>query len=183
MQDMIERTFAMIKPDGVARGLTGQIITDFERSGLKLVGLKMLLPERSLVEKHYSGDNAWIANLGQRTMDGCIELGMDLAKEYGTTDTLELGKQIKEWLIDYICSGPVVAMVWEGMVAVSNVRRLCGNTIPNKAEPGSIRGKYGLDSAISANSQKRPVFNIIHASGNAEEAATEIKLWFPELVK
>ena len=89
---------------------------------------------------------------------------------------------VKVWLIDYITSGSVVAMVWEGPLAVSNVRRMCGNTVPSKAEPGSIRGKYGLDSAVSANAEKRPIFNLIHASGNVEEAATEIKLWFPEII-
>jgi len=177
----MERTFSMIKPDGVARGLIGEVITIFERSGLKLVAMKMVQPERGLIEIHYPNTDVWLGGVGQHTVDGCAELGLDVIKEFGTNDPIAIGKMVKVWLVDYITSGNVVAMVWEGSLAVANVRRLCGNTLPSKAEPGSIRGKYGLDSAVLANSEKRPVFNLIHASGNLEEAQTEIKLWFPEM--
>lgn len=178
---MQERTFSMVKPDGVTRGLIGEIITTFEKSGLKLVAMKLVKPEKELVMTHYPSTDQWLGGVGQHTVDGCAELGMDVVKEFGTDDAVEIGKMVKVWLVDYITSGNVVAMVWEGPLAVSNVRRLCGNTLPSKAEPGSIRGKYGLDSAVLANAEKRPVFNLIHASGNVEEANTEIKLWFPEL--
>jgi len=181
--EMVERTFTMIKPEGVARGLAGQIITTFEQSGLKLVAMKMLQPTRELVNVHYPNTTEWLGGVGKHTVDGCAELGMDVVKEFGTADPVEIGKMVKVWLVDYIASGPVIVMIWEGPLAVSNVRRLCGNTLPNKAEAGSIRGKYALDSAVLANSEKRPVFNLIHASGNLEEAATEIKLWFPEPIK
>jgi len=177
----MERTFAMVKPDGVSRGLAGEIIATFEHAGLKLVAMKMFKPERKLVETHYPNTGQWLGGVGQHTVDGCAELGMDVVKEFGTADPIEIGKMVKVWLVDFITSGKVVAMVWEGPLAVSNVRRLCGNTLPNKAEAGSIRGKYGLDSAVLANAEKRPVFNLVHASGNTEEAETEIKLWFPEL--
>lgn len=178
-----ERTFVMVKPDGVNRGLVGEIIATFERAGLKLAAMKMFKPDRSLVEVHYPNTDQWLGGVGQHTVDGCAELGMDVVKEFGTSDPIAIGKMVKVWLVDFITSGKVVAMVWEGPLAVSNIRRLCGNTLPNKAEAGSIRGKYGLDSAVLANAEKRPVFNLVHASGNTEEAATEIKLWFPELPK
>ncbi|MFH0912164.1 MAG: nucleoside-diphosphate kinase [Patescibacteria group bacterium] len=177
----MEKTFVMVKPDGIKRGLVGEVIATFERSGLKLAAIKMLQPERGLVEKHYPSADQWLGGVGQHTVDGCAELGMDVIKEFGTADPIEIGKMVKVWLVDFITSGPVVAMIWEGPLAVSNVRRLCGNTLPNKAEAGSIRGKYGLDSAVLANAEKRPVFNLVHASGNVEEAKTEINLWFPEL--
>lgn len=180
---MQERTFSMVKPDGVTRGLVGEIIATLERSGLKLVAMKMLQPERDLIETHYPSTDEWLGGVGKHTVDGCAELGMDVVKEFGTANPIEIGKMVKVWLVDYITSGKVVAMVWEGPLAVSNLRRLCGNTLPNKAEAGSIRGRYGLDSAVLANAEKRPVFNLIHASGNVEEAGAEIKLWFPELVK
>jgi len=179
---MQEKTFAMIKPDGVDRGLIGAIIVMLEQTGLKLVAMKMLKADKDLVATHYPSTDQWLSGVGQHTVDGCAELGMDVVKEFGTADPIEIGKMVKVWLIDYITSGSVVAMVWEGPLAVSNVRRMCGNTVPSKAEPGSIRGKYGLDSAVSANAEKRPIFNLIHASGNVEEAATEIKLWFPEII-
>ena len=178
----MERTFSMIKPDAVKRGLIGEIIATFEKAGLKLTAMKMLQPSRELVSTHYPDTTEWLGGVGKHTVDGCAELGMDVEKEFGTSDPVEIGKMVKVWLVDFITSGPVVVMIWEGPLAVSNVRRLCGNTLPNKAEAGSIRGKYGLDSAVLANAEKRPVLNLIHASGNVEEAETEIKLWFPELV-
>ena len=178
----MERTFVMIKPDGVARGIVGEIITTFEQTGLKLTAMKMLQPTKELAEVHYPSTEKWWGGVGQHTVDGCAELGLDVVKEFGTADPVEIGKMVKVWLVDFITSGKVVAMIWEGPLAVANVRRLCGNTLPSKAEAGSIRGRYGLDSAVLANAEKRPVFNLVHASGNLEEAATEIKLWFPELV-
>jgi len=177
----MERTFVMIKPDGVARGLIGEIISTFERAGLKLVMMKMLQPTKELAETHYPSTEKWLGGVGQHTVDGCVELGLDVVKEFGTADPVEIGKMVKVWLVDFITSGKVVAMIWEGTLAVANVRRLCGNTLPSKAEAGSIRGKYGLDSAVLANTAKRSLFNLVHASGNLEEATTEIKLWFPEL--
>lgn len=178
---MAEKTFVMIKPDGVARGLAGEIIATFERAGLKLVAMKMLKPDRQLLEVHYPNTDDWLRNVGQHTIDGYAEIGLDLVKEFNTTDPIAIGRAVKVWLVDSIASGNVVAMVWEGFSAIANVRRLCGTTMPLTADPGSIRGKYGLDSAASANSQRRPVFNLIHASGNVDEAKAEIKLWFPEL--
>lgn len=178
---MIERTFVMIKPDAVRRGLVGAIITTFEQAGLTIVAGKLTRASRELVTKHYPDTNEWLAAVGGKTLMGYAEVGLDVKKELGTDDPIEIGKMVKAWLVDFITSGDVVAMVLEGNAAVANVRRLCGNTLPIFAEPGSIRGRYSLDSPDLANAQKRPVYNLIHASGELKEAKFEISLWFPEL--
>lgn len=178
---MIERTFVMIKPDGVRRNLVGEIISIFERVGLKIAALKMMRPTKELVFKHYPEDEGWFSEVGEKTIDGYKELGLDVKNEFGSDDSIEIGRMVKEWLIDFISSGNVVAMVLEGNAAVKNVRRLCGNTFPIFADPGSIRGRYSLESPDSANAEKRPVQNLVHASGKPEEAKYEISIWFPEL--
>jgi len=180
---MIERTFAMIKPDGVNRGLIGEIISTFERADLTIIALKMLRPTKEMVSRHYPDTTEWLHTVGGKTLQGYSEIGIDVKAELGTDDQIEIGKMIKQWLIDYITSGNVVAMVLEGNLAVSNVRRLCGNTLPIFADPGSIRGRYSLDSPDLANGEKRPVYNLVHASGEQSEAQYEISLWFPDLIK
>jgi nucleoside-diphosphate kinase len=96
----------------------------------------------------------------------------------GTSDPHQIGLMIRDWLIEYITSDPVVAMVWEGPLAVSLVRKIAGNTLPFKAECGSIRGDLAFDSSALANTAKRAIKNLIHASGSKEEAQYEIPLWF-----
>ncbi len=178
---MIERTFVMIKPDGTKRGLVGEIISTFERAGLKIVALKMTIATEELVVKHYPETDKWFSSVGKKTLDGYVKMGLDAKQELGIDDKIEIGKMVKKWLIDYIISGNVVAMILEGNAAVSNVRRICGETIPIFADPGSIRGGYCLDSPDLANAEKRPIQNLIHASGDFDEAQFEIGLWFPEL--
>lgn len=178
---MLERTFAMVKPDGVSRGLVGEIIISFERAGLKILALEMRRATADLVEKHYPSSDEWFMTVGGKTLKGYSELGVDVVAELGTDDRLRIGKMVKSWLADYITSGPVVAMVLEGESAIANVRRLCGNTLPVFADPGSIRGRYCIDTPVAANAEKRPVYNVIHASGDQEEARNEIGLWFPKM--
>lgn len=172
----------MIKPDGVNRGFIGEIISTFEKSGFNIIALKMVKPTKELVAKHYPDKTDWFHSVGGKTLKGYAEIGLNVKKELGTDDQVEIGKMIKNWLIDYITSGNVVAMVLEGNLAVSNVRRLCGNTLPIFADPGSIRGRYSLDSPDFANAEKRPVYNLVHASGEKSEAEYEISLWFPNIM-
>lgn len=171
----------MVKPDGVKRGLVGEIIRRFENAGLKFMAMKLLWPERPLLEKHYPATPELLKRLGDNTVRAFTTLGRDLVKTYGTSDPIELGKRVRGWLLDYTGSGNVVAMVLEGNHAVKNVRRIVGTTIPTESPPGTIRGDYSIDSADAANTEDRPLQNLVHASGNAEEAKDEIKLWFPEL--
>lgn len=177
----MEQTFVMVKPDGVLRGLIGDIISILEHAGLKLVAIKMLRPSREIVQKHYPDTEQWYATVGHKTFQGYALLGKDAKSELGVEDPVEIGRMVKDWLVDFLTSGNVVAMVWEGNAAVLNVRRLCGNTLPIKADPGSIRGRFSLDSPDIANAQKRSVYNLVHASGEVEEAKSEIRLWFPDL--
>lgn len=170
----------MIKPDGVKRGLIGEIIARFERSGLKLVALKMVHPTRDMVEKHYPSTDIWFRTVGEKTLNSYKEFGLNPKEHLGTDSALEIGKTVKGWLIDFISSGPVVCMVWEGNHAIENVRRLVGNTLPIKAAPGTIRGDFTCDSPDLANVGHRPIRNLIHASGDAAEAHHEITLWFTE---
>jgi len=176
----MERTFIMIKPDAVMRGLIGDIIGKFERVGLKLVGMKMARPDEKKVEGFYPSDEGWLGAVGNKSKEGYKKLGMDLAKEMGTDDAVEIGKVIKGWLLKYISAGPVVAMVFEGNRAAEMSRQIVGFTEPFSAVPGTVRGDFSTDSFELANRDFRSLFNVIHASGNAEEAATEIKYWFSD---
>lgn len=177
----MERTLVILKPDAVSRGLTGRIIEILEDTSLKIVGLKMVVAENAIMDTHYPMDKEWIENIGRRTVDGLKEIGMDPIKEVGTDNLYEVGLIVRKWLVDFMVSGPVVAMVLEGNLAAKNVRKLVGHTVPSLADPGTIRGRFSIESAEFANLEKRPILNLIHASGDAEEAAREIKLWFPEL--
>jgi len=179
-RDAMERTFVMIKPDGVNRGLVGQIIARFERAGLKLVALKMVHPTREMVEKHYPSTDEWFETAGNKTLTSYREYGMDPKEHLGTASAAEIGKIIKGWLIDFLSSSPVVCMVLEGNHAIENVRRLVGNTLPIRADPGTIRGDFTCDSPDLANLKHRPIRNLVHASGDPKEAAHEIALWFTE---
>ncbi|KAI9180226.1 hypothetical protein LWI29_006110 [Acer saccharum] len=133
----MEQTFIMIKPDGVQRGLVGEIICRFEKKGFTLKGLKLQTVERSFAEKHYE----------------------DLSK-----------KPFFGGLVEYIISGPVVAMIWEGKNVVATGRKIIGATNPAESAPGTIRGDYAVEIGR----------NIIHGSDAVESARKEIGLWFPE---
>lgn len=173
-----ERTLMFLKPDGVQRGLVGEVLARFERAGLKVVGMKMVHARRELLDRHYPSDESFLRTIGGKTKDAFATYGLDVRAQTGTDDPLAIGRQVRGWLIDYVSSGPVAAFVLEGIHAVSAVRKLVGDTLPYRAAPGTIRGDFSIDSPTVANLLKRPVRNLIHASGSIEEAAMEIPLWF-----
>jgi|SRR3989338_930659 len=176
---MEERSLVVVKPDGVSRGLVGKIISRFERVGLKIVAAKFVKADQALAEKHYPGDReSFLRGMGEKTLDNYKKMGADPVKLLGTDDTLEIGKMIRVWLIKYISSGPVTAIVLEGPHAVELVRKICGNTLPLLSAPGTIRGDLAYDSSYLANTAKRAIKNLVHASGSIEEAKYEIPLWF-----
>lgn len=177
---VLERSFVMIKPDGVERGLVGEIIKRFEQRGLKVVALKMLKPSVDHVTKHYPTDEAWIERLGEKGFTVFAEYGMDPKEVMGTADKKEAGQIVRKWLIDYVADAPVVAMVIEGLHAIEMVRKIVGPTLPSKAEIGTIRGDYSIDSPAAANLSGRAIKNLIHASENVTEAKHEIAHWFSE---
>ncbi len=172
-----EVTFVMVKPDGVRRGLTGEIIRRIERVGLKIVALELYQATKEEMDKHYPKDETWITRLGTKTLTTYEKYGFDAMEEMGTSKAEEIGPHVRRWLIDYMSSAPVVKMVVQGVHAVDMVRKLAGNTQPALAEMGTIRGDYSADSAASANKDKRSIFNLIHASETPEEAKHEIEHW------
>ncbi|MDR5682412.1 MAG: nucleoside-diphosphate kinase [Armatimonadota bacterium] len=173
-----ERTLVVVKPDGVQRGLVGEILGRLERSGLKIVGLKMLTASRDLLERHYPDDDGFLRTIGGKTKEAFDAYGLDLRERMGTDDLREVGARVRGWLVDFMSSAPVVAAVVEGVHAVSVVRKLVGATLPVFAEPGTVRGDFAVDSPTLANLEGRPVRNLVHASGTLEEARFEIELWF-----
>lgn len=173
-----QRTFCMVKPDGVMRGLIGDIIHRIEKAGLKVVAIKMVQADEQRIRDHYPmEDEAWVMRLGEKSMSGFDNLTVTPKEIMGTDDKKILGKQVTDSLVGYMTSGPVVCMVIEGIQAIDMVRKLAGHTLPFKADIGTIRGDYSVDSPAIANAEKRSIHNLFHASENAEEAANEIKLW------
>lgn len=173
----------MVKPDGVRKGLTGEIIRRFEQRDLKIVALDMFMPTKAQIDEHYPKDEAWIRRLGQKSLATYEKYGVDPKKELGSNDEHEIGKMVREWLIDYMTSAPLVKMVVQGIHAVDVVRKIAGPTLPYKAEVGTIRGDFSIDSPRLANSEKRAVANLLHASETPEEAAHEIAHWFGKNAK
>ncbi|MFA7216443.1 MAG: nucleoside-diphosphate kinase [Candidatus Paceibacterota bacterium] len=169
-----ERTLVIIKPDGIQRTLIGEVIKRYEKIGLKLSALKMVLPTEDQIEKHYTLDPEWGRITGEKRIKAAKEKGEKL----WTDDPLEITKIVLENLKKYMTSGPVIAMVWEGAHAVELVRKITGGTEPRSSDVGTIRGDYVLDSYIMADTDNRAVRNIIHASGSVLEAENEIKHWF-----
>jgi nucleoside-diphosphate kinase len=173
-----ERTFLMLKPDGVRKGLIGELIHRLEQRDLKIVALEMFQPTREQVDEHYPKDAAWIKRLGEKSLKTYAQYNIDAIKELGTDDPDEIGKMVRKWLIDYMVSAPLVRMVVQGVHAVDMVRKIVGPTMPYLAEMGTFRGDFSSDSAALANSEKRAVMNLAHASETPEEAKHEIEFWF-----
>ncbi|MBI4114569.1 MAG: nucleoside-diphosphate kinase [Candidatus Niyogibacteria bacterium] len=173
-----EKTVVLIKPDGVKRGLIGEIITRIEKRGLKIIALKMVWPTQEHIDKHYPAHDDWFRSIGERLTEFFKAQGLDAAKHFGTSDYIEMGKQTKGWLKNYLTEGPIVAMVIQGMHAISTVRKIVGSTYPAEALPGTIRGDFSVDAPTAANVDGRAVKNLIHASGNADEARNEVEHWF-----
>lgn len=168
----------LIKPDGVRKGLIGEIIKRFEQRDLKVVALEMIQPTRAEMDKHYPKTEAWIKRLGEKTTATYQKYGHDPKRDFGTTDLMGIGKVVRGWVVDFMSSAPMVKMVVQGVHSVDMVRKITGPTMPYLAEMGTIRGDYSVDSAISANIEKRAVYNLIHASETPEEAKHEIAHWF-----
>lgn len=173
-----EQTLILAKPDALKRGLVGEIIKRFETRGLKVVGLKMIKPDIAHIKKHYLATREQLEGIGNKSLENLKQLGMDPKKELGTDSALEIGKIINNWNFEFLSSSPVVAMVFEGPHAVEMGRKIVGFTLPSKAEIGTIRGDFSVDSAVLGNLNKRPIRNIVHASGSIPEAKREIKHWF-----
>ena len=152
-KNLIQRTLILFKPDAVQRGIVGEILTRFERVGLKIIGTKMIFPSKEHYHKHYEGIGKMVTRRGEKAFDMALE---------------------------FMTQGPVIAMVFEGVEAVELVRKLVGGTEPKTALPGTIRGDYSHMSFGYADEHNVGIPNLIHASGSIEEAKQEISHWFSD---
>lgn len=152
-KDLIQRTLVILKPDSVQRGLVGEIIHRFERVGLKIVGMKMVQPDEELYKQHYEGIGKLATRRGEETM---------------------------RYNLEYMMTGPVIAMTLEGVESVALVRKIVGSTEPAKADMGTIRGDYSHMTFGYSNEKGAGVPNLIHASSDLSDAKQEVALWFSE---
>lgn len=176
MQYKKERTLVIIKPDGVQRSLISEITRRFEQVGLKLVGLKMVIPTKEHIEKHYTLDPGWRMSVGTKSIAGHKNKG----NTPPTEDPMKMSEIILGRLQRYMSSGPIVVMAWQGAHAAAIVRKLIGSTEPFSSDVGTIRGDFMLDSYELAESGDRSIRNVVHASGSADEAKQELKHWFDD---
>lgn len=171
-----EKTLVIIKPDGLQRNLVGEIISRYERVGLKLVAMKMMVPTAELIEKHYTLDPEWIRIAGEKSIKNAKEKGHPVLSE----EPIEVGNIVLNSLKKYLTSGPIISMIWEGVHAVAIVRKMTGTTEPLSSDVGTIRGDFVLDSYQLSNQDGRAIRNLVHASGSPKEANDEIKHWFKD---
>ncbi len=169
-----ERTLVIIKPDAIQRALIGEVVHRYERIGLKLVGLKMMVPTEQQIEEHYTLDPNWRRVTGEKTIKSYKDRGLTPPSE----DPLEITAKILKNLKKYMTAGPVICMVWQGAHSVELVRKITGGTEPRSSAVGTIRGDFVIDSYVMSDTDDRAVRNLIHASGSVDEANMEIPHWF-----
>ncbi len=175
-----EHTVVLVKPDGVEKGIVGELVTRFEKVGLKIAAAKLIWVDKTHVGKHYKDDNQYHKTVGTKTHENYKKYGLDVGESIGTKSPLKIGRMVREWNMEFLSSGPVFAFLLTGPGSVALVRKIVGHTFPAEALPGTIRGDYSLDSAYESNIAKRTTKNLVHASGTIEEAKFERKLWFKE---
>ena len=174
-----EKTFVILKPDAVQRGLVGEVTKRFERIGLKIAAMKMVVPTEEQCWSHYQKDDAWYLKKGTGLITNRTKLGLSIDKE-----AVEYGKDIIRAVVSYMTAGPVVCMVIEGNFAGPVVKRLVGSTEPATADTGTIRGDYALDSYFLCDTDgSRGMRNLIHCTDpedGAEAYGREVTIWFTE---
>ena len=171
---MTEHSLVLLKPDAVERGLIGEIIARVERAGLKVVALKMVQATADQADRHYALTEDWMMAVYTKA-----KAKYEANNEpFPFTDHKAYGGSIKNGLVEFLVAAPIVAMVIEGEQAVSLIRKLVGATEPASSLPGTIRGDLSHDTYALSNAQNRPLRNLIHASGNIEEAKNEVAIWF-----
>lgn len=168
-----EKTFVILKPDAIQRTLIGNLISRIERTGLKMVALKMVMATEEQCWKHYNKDEKWFLEKGQKIIENREKSGLAIEKE-----AIEYGKEIIDALVKFMTCGPVISMIFEGNQAVGIVKKIVGGTEPLSSDVGTIRGDYTVDSYELSNLDSRAVRNLIHCSDQADEALREIDLWF-----
>ncbi len=172
---MIERTLVLLKPDAVQRALVGSIISRFERTGFKVIGLKLVHATEDVAGTHYADDEEWLTSVGEKAKKSMESKGKSVSD-----DPKAIGQRVRQQLISFITMSPSVAICLEGHDVIGKVRQIVGDTAPNKAAPGTIRGDFAFDSYGLADVSGRPIQNLIHASDSRESAEKEIKIWFKD---
>ena len=170
---MREKTLVIFKPDVLARGITGELISRFEKIGLKLIAMKLIKTDPAIAKEHYKKDDEWLIRKGKQIAE---QLKLKITKEE------EYKKYAREVILEPLITDiqlyPIVALILEGHKAVSLVKKHVGPTNPEEAMPGTIRGDYSQDSYLLANTLNRPVVNIVHCTDDPKDAEKEIDLWF-----
>jgi len=166
---LYEETFVLLKPDALEQRLVGRIIQGYEDSGLDILDIRYhRRVSEGLIRRHYPDSMAEAIGKKAHTAIG------------GITDPQAYGLEVLGWLHRYVMRGPVIALKIGGEDAVKAVRRVTGFTDPATAEKGTLRGEFGIDSLKTSTEERRACENLVHASGNIEEAEAELALWFPE---
>ena len=171
-----ERTLILMKPDVLQRQIVGEILSRFERKGFKLVAMKMVNATKEQVGDHYTGEEQYLIETGEKAKKGAEMRGQDVSN----WNSLEWGKIIRERNIAYLTCGPILAVVLEGPSVVSGVRKVLGSTSPADGDVGTIRADYSFDSYALADVVARSTRTMLHASDSPENAQREIKIWFKE---
>ncbi|MEI8060976.1 MAG: nucleoside-diphosphate kinase [Candidatus Berkelbacteria bacterium] len=169
----VERTMIAIKSESIQRQIIGELLTKFEKRGLKMTACKMLAPDAELIGKHYADDESWYVSSGTKTRANYEAKG-----DKDLLEPIEYGKRTRDLLMDSLKDRPILVMIWEGPHAVALGRKTAGATNPLIADIGSIRGDYSHDSYEVSDEVKRSIQTLVHASGSSEEAETEIAIWF-----
>jgi len=169
-----EKSLVLIKPDGIQRSLIGEIIKRYERAGLKLIGLKFFIPTPELIEQHYLIDDSWLETVGKKTITSYEKK----EEKPPFSNPKECGQWVLGKLKNFMSSGPVIAMIWQGNEAVGIIRKITGGTEPLASDVGTIRGDFTIDSYPLADIDNRAIRNLVHASGSPKEAEKEIGIWF-----
>lgn len=170
-----QRSLVLLKPDAIQRSLIGEVITRIERTGLKIVAMKLILATRAQVVDHYHKDDAWFLKKGTKIVEDRKANGLPIEKE-----AIDYGKQIIEQNVAFMTSGPVLALIAQGNEAPAVIKKITGGTEPATSDVGTIRGDFTVDSYEHAGVTGRAVRNILHCSENVEDAEREIKVWFTD---
>jgi nucleoside-diphosphate kinase len=170
-----EKTLVLFKPDTIQRGLMGEILSRFEKKGLKITAMKMVWPTKQQAAQHYFWSEEEKLKTGNRTLEIYKAKGIEM-----TRTPTEQAEYVQQKLITFLIAGPIVAIVIEAAHAIEHVRKIVGHGSPLQADVGTIRADYTIDSYLIADEGDRAARNLIHASSSVDEAEREIKVWFTD---
>mgnify|MGYP000856589437 CR=1 FL=1 len=173
-----ENCLILLKPDCIRKRLIGKVISMIEDSFLDITSIKLVIPSKEQIEKHYPDKTEWLRELGTKKIESYKKRGLVC-----DTDPESIGRMVRNELIEYLSGKPMVAIIVFGDNSIYHMRKLAGSTEPINAEPSTIRGKFSTDSFELADFYGRPLENIIHVSDSKKSAEEEIKIWFPEFKK